>query len=312
MHRMTVSTTVAFALALGCVSGAFAQAQDTARGAMLLAEARKAVGGDDKLRAVKALRVAGEFKRNAGQTTIEGETEILIELPGKLRRNEDLSLPGGGPAIIRTEVLNGTEVWDENIGNANFVFRRGAGGGRGGGGRDGGYPAVGRRGGGRGPIDPEQLRQLQVRARQAELDRFALAFLLNTTGAVTWVGTAEAPDGKADVLEIKPAEGPTVRLFLDTATHMPLMLTWEGVAAQFMLARRGGGPPPDGQGDPAAVPQRPQQATLRMTLGEYKTVGGIRLPHLMTRGVNDQTIEEWTVSNYRINPSFKADTFTRK
>ena len=311
MHRMTVSTTVAFALALGCVSGAFAQAQDTARGAMLHAEARKAVGGDDKLRAVKALRVAGEFKRNAGQTTIEGETEILIELPGKLRRNEDLSLPGGGPAIIRTEVLNGTEVWDENIGNANFVFRRGAGGGRGGGGRDGGDPAVGRRGGGRGPIDPEQLRQLQVRARQAELDRFALAFLLNTTGAVTWVGTAEAPDGKADVLEIKPAEGPTVRLFLDTATHMPLMLTWEGVAAQFM-ARRGGGPPPAGQGDPAAVPQRPQQATLRMTLGEYKTVGGIRLPHLMTRGVNDQTIEEWTVSNYRINPSLKADTFTKK
>jgi hypothetical protein len=187
MHRMTISTTVAFALALGCASGAFAQAQDTERGAMLLAEARKAVGGDDKLRAVKALRVAGEFERSAGQTTIEGEAEILIELPGKLRRNEDLSLPGGGPAIIRTEVLNGSEVWDENIGNANFVFRRGAGGGRGGGGRDGGDADVGRRGGGRGPIDPEQLRQLQVRARQAELDRFTLAFLLNHRyGDVGW------------------------------------------------------------------------------------------------------------------------------
>ena len=49
-----------------------------------------------------------------------------------------------------------------------------------------------------------------------------------------------------------------------------------------------------------------------MTLGDYKTVGGIRLPHLITRGVNDQTLEEWTVSNYRINPSFKADTFTKK
>jgi hypothetical protein len=48
-----------------------------------------------------------------------------------------------------------------------------------------------------------------------------------------------------------------------------------------------------------------------MTLGEYKTVNGLRLPHLITRGVNDMTIEEWTIDSYRINPSFKADVFTK-
>jgi hypothetical protein len=234
MTHMTFATVLVSALVLGWASEGLAQ--DAARGAALLAQARKALGGDEKLRAVKTLRAAGDFKRSAGQNTIQGELEILLELPGKLRRNEDLSLPGGGPAIIRTEVLNGTEVWDESTGNANFVFRRGVGGGgdggRGGGrdgGQDGGGDAAGgRRGGGRGPIDPEQLRQLQVRARQAELDRFALAILLDGSDAATWVGTAEAPEGKADVLEMKPAEGPTVRLFLDTATHLPLMLTWQG------------------------------------------------------------------------------------
>ena len=48
-----------------------------------------------------------------------------------------------------------------------------------------------------------------------------------------------------------------------------------------------------------------------MTLGDYKTVDGIKLPHLITRGVNDMTIEEWTIDSYRINPSFQPDVFTK-
>jgi hypothetical protein len=293
--RMNVRFCIAFVI---LVSASAALAQDpAARGAALLADARKAVGGEEKLRAVRTLQARGDFKRMAGQTTIEGELTLLLEMPDKLRREEDLTPPGGGPAIVRTEVLNGAEVWDENTGGGQFGFRRG---GRNGGGAEpapAGPDAAGRGRGGRGPIDPEQLRQLQVRARQAELARLSLSLLLSTADAVTWVGTAEAPDGKADVLEITPAEGAATRLFLDTSTHLPLMITWQGFAAQ--AGRRGG----RGGAEPA---------TQRMTLGDYKTVGGIKLPHLMTRGINDMTTEEWTVSNYRINPSFKADTFTRK
>jgi hypothetical protein len=48
-----------------------------------------------------------------------------------------------------------------------------------------------------------------------------------------------------------------------------------------------------------------------LTLGEYKTVGGIKLPYLITRGVNDMTIEEWTIDGYRINQSFRSDVFAK-
>ena len=63
----------------------------------------------------------------------------------------------------------------------------------------------------------------------------------------------------------------------------------------------------------AAMVRRRQreQATLQMTLGNYKTVNGVKLPHLITRAVNDMTIEEWTIDSYRINPSFKPDVFTK-
>ena len=168
-------------------------------------------------------------------------------------------------------------------------------------------------------IDPAQLEEAQRRARQIELSRFMLVWLLTVDGQASWVATAESPDGKADVLEITPAAGPVTRLFLDQATHMPLMMTWQGAAPQ-LIARgrggRGGGQRAEGaRGDAGSrgdgpPPQR-EQATLQMTLGDYKTVNGMKLPHLITRGVNDMTIEEWTIDSYRINPSFKADVFTK-
>jgi hypothetical protein len=226
--------TLAATLLLAGLTGAAAQDAttgdpvkgDPVKGAALLTEARKALGGEEKLRAVKTLQAKGDFKRMAGTNTIEGELELLVGLPDKLRRNEDLSLPGGGPAVIRTEVLNGTEVWEENTGGGQFVFRRGGDGRGGGRGDRAGAPGQDQPGGraGRGPVDPEQLRQFQLRARQADLARFALALLLTTNDPVAWVGIAESPDGKADVLEVTPAQGPATRLFLDASTHLPLML----------------------------------------------------------------------------------------
>ena len=341
MLVMTViSRSAAVVAAALLLAPAIAPAQDAAaKGTSLVADARKALGGEEKLRLVQTLQAKGDFKRMVGQNTIEGELELLVALPDKMRRNEDLSPPGGGPAIIRTEVLNGSDSWEENSGAQPF-FRRGGGGGFG-----GGFGGGGGRGGrqgqrqgqdqaqgqdagqqgrrGRPPIDPEQIRQLQLRQRQADFARFTLAFLMTTKDPVTWVGTAESPDGKADVLEVKPADGAATRIFLDQSSHLPVMLTWTGFAPQ-LLARRGrggdaGAAPADqppaaadaARGDAQARP-RPQPATLRMTLGDYKAVNGIKLPHLITRGVNDETTEEWTVSSYRINPSFKDDVFAKK
>jgi hypothetical protein len=48
-----------------------------------------------------------------------------------------------------------------------------------------------------------------------------------------------------------------------------------------------------------------------MFLSEYKAVNGVKLPHLMVRGAGDQVTEEWVIRNYRINPTFKADTFSK-
>ena len=317
-------------LSLTCAVTAVPQAaaQDAARGAALLAEARTALGGADKLSAVKTIEMKSDFKRSLGQNTMEGELELRLALPDKLRRDEDTSLPGGGPAIVRTEVLNGSQVWEENSGNAGMFMRRGGGFGGGGRGQGGGAQAGADAVRGRG-IDPAQLEELQRRARQTDLARLTLIWLLMTDQPVAWVGTAQAPDGVADVLEIggssgpAPQEGPgprtgtPVRLFLDQSSHIPLMLTWQGAAPQVFRGGRGrggapaGDQPGPGRPGPSDPPTPRTPATLQMTLSDYKTVNGIKLPHLITRGANGQTMEEWSVSSSKLNPSFKADVFNK-
>jgi outer membrane lipoprotein-sorting protein len=344
MNGMTRSSASAIGITVVCLcAGAAgpAVAQDAQKGAALLAEARKAVGGEDKLKAIKTLESKGTFKRTAGTNTQEGDVEILIELPNKYRRNE-LSGFAGGPTQERVEVLNGEDVWDVNAAGSGFGGfggfgggRRGdggfggGGGGRGGfGGRQGDQAGGGQAGGGQGgrgaTIDPERLKEFQKRQRQTELARLSLMWLLSTSAPVTWVGTAESPDGNADVLEVKPDDGQPTRLFLDQATHLPLMITTTGGGGRGGFGRRGGqDAPPAGNGaaPPAAAPgpgdgrrgggQGGQPVTIETHLSDYKTVNGIKLPHLITRGVNGQTNEEWEIKSFKINPNLKANTFTK-
>jgi ribosomal protein L15 len=96
------------------------------------------------------------------------------------------------------------------------------------------------------------------------------------------------------------------------------MITWQGAAPQFVAAGRrgGGGRGDDGRGDGGRggrgdAGRGGQQVSLQMTLAEYKTVNGLRLPHRITRGTNDMTTEEWTIDSYRINQTFRADVFTK-
>src|ERR1051326_8836165 len=47
----------------------------------------------------------------------------------------------------------------------------------------------------------------------------------------SYIGQAEAPQGKADVLEAKGADSATMRLFVAQSTHLPIMITWQAPAA---------------------------------------------------------------------------------
>jgi len=345
VRQRLIGTTLCSAMA------AAAPAQDASKGAASMAAARQAIGGENRLAAVKTLQVTGTFRRVIANDDSDGDFEVFLELPDKYLRSEKTGTPGQ-PSTETIEALVGTAMRD--------VVRGGGGrGGRGGGGGDvagnpdglaaaGGGDAqpadggIGRaddlgdadgRGRGQGPgetvgigpgrgrggsgVDPDTQR----RARQAEVGRLWLMWLLRTEIPATWIGIAESPDGKADVLETRFA-GEATRLFLDAASHMPLMMTWQAVPGRAGGpggrrggdGRRGRGPGQPGADGPdagAAQGGPPQPMTFEMTFADHRVVNGIRLPHVVTRGMNGQTIERWTIRSYRVNPSFNADAFTR-
>src|SRR5690349_11362049 len=265
-----------------------ARAQDAAKGASLLAEARKAIGGEDKLAAIKRLQVSGTFLRSTGPDQIvDGDFDVFIELPDKYRKNEITGFAGAN--VERSEVLNGTDVWDESSGG--LTGRGGGGGGIRGGGFDRGRNQQSAAGAQTDAQADERVREQLRRTRQAELARLALVWLMTTDGPVAWIGTAQAPEGTADVLELRPANSVPTRLFLEPTTHLPLMITWSGQPSRGGDIRRRG----------AAAPAAPAQgqATLVLHMGEYKTVNGIKLPHLITRGTEDTTQEEIKVKSVK-------------
>ena len=139
---------------------------------------------------------------------------------------------------------------------------------------------------------------------------------------------------------MKTADGVATRVFVDAMTHMPLMLSWTGPAGRGFgrggQGRRGQGAPdqaltvlPRLKACGRAISQR-QEARLLMrrrdvagaalrglpspskcTSLNTRAVNGIKLPHLITRGASGETNEEWVIKSYKINPNFKANTFTK-
>jgi hypothetical protein len=308
-------------------------AQDRVAG--IVAATRKALGGDDKLTGLKALTAEGAFRRSMGGREMDGSIALTIARPDKFKRVEEMQMGGmvGGPSIERTSVLAGNTAWDD------MANRGGMGGGMQIVMREGPPPGAGGPGAPAAPT-PEQLNEARVRRMRVDLHRLSAALLAEAATAWVDAGIAESPDGKADILETKEENGRTLRLFIDQATHMPLMVQYQDPKPMVMIqgapGRGPGGPGGPGRGPGApggaaagqegarptpeemqkrlAEMQRtpPQLGTFAMHLSDYKKVDGIMLPHKIETELDGQPNEEWTIEKYKVNPTIKPDTWEKK
>lgn len=289
-------------------------AQDRVVG--IISAARHALGGEDKVAALKSLTAEGPFRRSMGGRDMEGTSTITIERPNRMKRVDEMQMGGvvGGPTIERTSVLNGAAAWDDTanrggMGGGMQIVMRGPGEGPG-------------PGGGAGPT-PEQLNEARVRRMRVQMQRLTAALL--TDAGTPWVdaGVAESPEGKADILETKEETGRTLRLFIDQSTHLPLMVQYQDPKPMVMI-NGGPGRGPGGSGrqtpSPEEVQRRitevqrnpPQLGTFAMHLSDYKRVDGLMLPHKIETSLDGEPNEEWTIEKYKVNPAIKADTWEKK
>jgi hypothetical protein len=293
-----------FSLAL-TLGGYAARAAGDSKAAELLAQARAALGGDAKLAQVQGLSAAGTYQRELGERQLSGEITIDLQLPDKMVRTDSMN-PVGDATIVIQQGINGDQVLRNSRiigGGPGMMFRVAP-------------PPGGSDAGGQA-----------LRNARAELARFVIAFLLTSPSSMpvefTYGGEAEADNEKADIIEAKGQGSFAAQMFLDKKTHQPLMLQYRGAAPRIVMrteTMRADGPPDpnraqhnaDEAARAAAQQPPPQIMDIQMFLDDYQAVDGILLPHHVSRSIDGKPNEEWTFKTFKVNPTFKPDTFSGK
>jgi hypothetical protein len=310
-------------------------AQD--RVASILKDTRKALGGEDKIAGLKTLVAEGPFRRTMGGRDMEGTLVVTLGRPDKMHRLEEMQMGGmvGGPVIERTMAVSGTTSWEDTQNR---------------GGMGGGMRIVMQQGPGPGGGQMTEAQINEARTRRMRVQMYRLTAALLADAGTEWVdaGVAESPEGKADILETKEETGRTLRLFIDQATKLPLMVQYQDPKPMVMVqGGRGpggpGGPGPRGPGAPAAPPAHgasgapgepggaapmspediqkrmeeirrnpPPLGTYAMHLSDFKKVDGIMLPHKIETSLDGEPNEEWTVEKFKVNASVKTDLWEKK
>ena len=283
-----------------CVLGTFAGAQvPDERAAKVLADARAALGGEEKLTAVRSFATTGRTRRVQGDNLVPIEFEILVQLPDKYLRKDEIPAQESDPS---TTGFNGDALVQIPAPAAP-------------------EPRPGM------PAPPaaqfENMLKQRVLSAKQDFARLMLGFFASSFDAYPltfkYIGQAEAPQGKAHVLEATGADNFKLRYFVDIATSLPIMVSWTGPARPTAPAGRGTAPAaaaPGTHAAPAAAPpaQAPQTAPAatpeqRLYFADYRDADGIKLPFRLRRGVGTNTTEETTFDRFRINPKIDPRRF---
>lgn len=264
LHSSTVAAAVAAALSFA----AHAQAPDAAK---VLADARTALGGDDKLSAVKSFVATGRTRQVRGNNLVPIEFEINCELPDKFVRKDEIPAQDTDPTTVG---FTGDALIQFPPPGAGRGQRGPAPDGRG---REGAPDGRGRGG---PPPNPGQTRLNTVKQDFARLTLgvFATSFP-GFPLTFKYAAQGQAPEGVADILDVSGSNNFSARLVVQRDTHLPVMLMWQG-------------PPPN----PDAKP-----IENRMYYADYREVSGIKWPFRIRRAIGSETVEETTFDRIRLN-----------
>jgi hypothetical protein len=118
-----------------------------------------------------------------------------------------------------------------------------------------------------------------------------------------YAAEAEAPEGKADVLDVSGPANFSARFVVQRETHMPVMLVWQAAAPA------GRGAPGAGPGGPGRG-ATPASAEHRLYYADYRAViGGVKWPFRIRHAVGGATIEEMTFDRVSINVKIDPKKF---
>ena len=312
----------------------------------VLAAAREALGGEKKLSAIKTFTATGRTRQVRGNNLVPIEFEINCELPDKFVRTDEFPAQDTDPTTLGFKGDDLIQFPPPPPGAGRAGGPPAASAGRAGeapasiGGRGGGAPSPEGRGrGGPAPLSPAQQRVANVKQDfvRLTLGMFATSFPSYPL-TFKYAAQGEAPEGKADILDVAGPANFSARFVVQRDTHLPVMLMWQ-VPATNVVFRIPGQPMPgplppgaltvDAPAPPAATASQQDRdqyaatiATLRrqaltqskpidyrVYYGDFRDVDGLKWPFRLRRAIAGETIEETTFDRIRINAKINPQKF---
>ena len=196
-----------------------------------------------------------------------------------------------------------------------------------------GMPGPGRGG---PPMDPRRARIATVKQDFARLALGLFAASPAYPLTFSYAAMAEAPQGRADVLDIKGEGTFALRYFVNNETHLPVMVTWTTPPTNVIVTVPGqpppktvapgavvvAGPPAPAAGAPKeemdkytkdvlAIRTKAQATPVehRLYFADYRDVDGLRLPFRLRRAIGSETTEETTFDRFRLNAKIDSRKF---
>jgi hypothetical protein len=225
----------------------------------VLGAAREALGGEIKLSAVRTFTATGRTRQLRGNNLVPIEFEINCELPDKFIRTDEFPAQDADPT---TQGFNGDTL---------LQFPS---------------PAPGRGG---TPAPAQRLNTVKQDFVRLTLGMFAASFG-GFPLTFKYAAVGEAPEGKADILDVAGPANFSARFVVQRETHLPVMLMWQQA-------------PPNPQAKPSEY---------RLYYGDFRDVDGLRFPFRIRRAVAGDTVEETTFDRFKINTKIDPKKFESK
>lgn len=306
-----------YCAAVVCACGTLVASAQPAveRAAKVLLDARTALGGEQKIAAVKTFNTTGRTRRVQGDNLVPIEFEMWVELPDKYVRKDEIPAQESDPS---TNGFSGESLLQIPAPTPPPPRP--------------GMPAP----------PPGQfetmLKQRVVNAKQ-DFARLMLGMFASSYSAYpltfSYIGQAEAPQGKADVVEATGPNTVKMRFFVNSDTHLPIMVSWQPPGRPAMPGRGAPGvpgvaptapsnvsppapasvspPAPSGASRPAPAGEAAQgpkgPPEFRLYFSDYREVDGLQLPFRLRRALGSDTTEETTFDRFRINTKIDPKRF---
>jgi hypothetical protein len=279
--------------------------------AKLLTTVREALGGEEKIAAVKSLSAVGNFQKVGGMA---GDYELAIELPDKfVQKQPAISMPmmtlGQARGFNGNDLISQMDAPPQQDGmTMNIVTRSSQG----------------------TPEQQQAARKTDVmdakqRFAQITLGMFAASFSAYPLHFAA--ATSDAAVENGDVVSVKADGDFDARLVIDKTSHLPMMLIWQAKEpVKPITITRGGGPDSgtsfSSGGSPQDMEKMQQDMAARqkdaanrplvehrLSYSDFRMVDGLKMPFHFSRSIAGKPAEEITLSSIRINAKIDPKKF---